>query len=429
MRAKDFLFEKADPAVTNLKTQIIGQVKKTDDSELLQKIYTVLNKTGLVDRIGLVLDRDTDTKGYVKELVDMIIEVPGTYEEKAAFVKQYPKGYIDIPTMLSGDYVKFDDLITGGPGAPLAFVHRVFNALKQVTFGGAKGPGEFGLAVLSPFIKITGKGDLHIGKDVIEVKANAKDSGGRVGTPGLLRSDNIQPIINKYIEADLSAGLNLKQLSGLMDEAQLDPKTKKKLATELFNYIFKGEADVSGLISAVVSNQDPNPYFLKANYELYQKDSGFTGMMLINFPAQALKYFKDPVQMASEIYAFQIYLVSANQGFQARQILSQVTLRPVKEPTTTSTGAVAKRSKKSAVAPQADPNDKKSIAAAQKKLTKSVNDYAKLLMSKSGISDPKLEKQVAAELTALMNQGVATNELAPSIYAKFPQLNPVQSAV
>lgn len=429
MRAKDFLFEKADPAVTNLKTQIIGQVKKTDDSELLQKIYTVLNKTGLVDRIGLVLDRDTDTKGYVKQLVDMIIEVPGTYEEKLAFVKQYPTGYIDIKKMISGEYVKFDDLITGGPEAPLNFVHRVFDALKQVTFGGAKGPGEFGLAVLSPFIKITGKGDLHIGKDVIEVKANVGQGGGRIGTPGLLRSDNIQPIINKYIEADLSGGLNLKQLSSLMDEAQLDTKTKKKLATELFNYIFKGEADVSGLISAVVSNQDPSPYFLKANYELYQKESGFAGMMLINFPAQALKYFKDPVQMASEIYAFQIYLVSSNQGFQARQILSQVTLRPVKEPTTTSTGAVAKRSKKSAVAPQAGPNDKKSIAAAQKKLAKSVNDYAKLLMSKSGISDPKLEKQVAVELTALMNQGVATNELAPSIYAKFPQLNPAQSAV
>jgi hypothetical protein len=428
MRARDFLIEKADQAVSNLKTQIIGQVKKTDDAELLQKIYTALNKTGLVDRIGLVLDRDTDTKGYVKQLVDMIIEVPGTYEEKTAFVKQYPKGYIDIEKMLSGEYVKFTDLITGGPGAPIEFVHRVFDSLKQVTFGGAKGPGEFGLAVLSPFIKITGKGDLHIGKDVIEVKANAGSSGGRVGTPGLLRSDNIPNIINKYIEADLSAGLNLKQLTSLMDEAQLDPKTRKKLATELFTYIFKGETDVSGIISAVLSGEDPNPYFLKANYDLYQKDSGFNGMMLINFPAQALKYFKDPVQMASEIYAFQIYLVSANAGFQARQILSQVTLRPVKEPTGTSTGAVARRSKKTASVeqPAASLDDKKSLATAEKKLTKTVNDYTKLLMSKSGIVDPKLEKQVAVEIAALLKQGVAINQIESSIYAKFPQMNSKQ---
>lgn len=424
MRAKDFLFEKADPAVSNLKTQIIGQVKKTDDSDLLQKIYTVLNKTGLVDRIGLVLDRDTDTKGYVKQLVDMIIDVPGTYEEKAAFVKQYPKGYIDIKTMLSGEYIKFTDLIVGGPGAPIEFVHRVFDALKQVTFGGAKGPGEFGLAVLSPFIKITGKGDLHIGKDVIEVKANAGQSGGRVGTPGLLRSDNIPGIIGKYIEADLSAGLNLKQLSGLMDEAQLDPKTKKKLATELFTYIFKGETDVSDIVSAVVAGQDPNPYFLRANYDLYQKDSGFTGMMLINFPAQALKYFKDPVQMANEIYAFQIYLVSANAGFQARQILSQVTLRPVKEPTATSTGAVARGSKKKSAPVVPAASDKKAVAAAEKKLAKTVSDYTKLMMSQANIVDTNLESQVAAEMSALLRNGVATNQINAAIYKKFPQLVP-----
>lgn len=352
MRAKEFLFERSDSSVSGIKTQIINQVKRTEDSELLQKIYTVLNKTGLVDRIGLVLDRDTDTKGYVKQLVDLIIDVPGSYEEKAAFIEEYPNGYIDIKKMLSGEYVKFTDLIVGKSGAPIEFVRRVFDALKQVTFGGAKGPGEFGLAVLSPFIKITGKGDLNIGNDVIEVKANAGAAGGRVGTPGLLRSDNISDIIGKYIEADLSAGLNLKQLSSLMNEAGLDPKTKKKLATELFGYIFKGEADVSNIISAVVSNSDPNPHFLKANYEVYQKESGFQGMMLMNFPAQALKYFKDPVQMASEIYAFQIYLVSANAGFQSRQILAQVTLRPVKEPTSTSTGAVPRKSKKQQVPPQ-----------------------------------------------------------------------------
>ena len=436
MRARDFLFEKAQPAakaqpaVTNLKTQIIGQVKKTNDADLLQKIYTVLNKTGLVDRIGLVLDRDTDTKGYVKQLVDMIIEVPGTYEEKAAFVKQYPTGYIDIEKMLGGEYVKFTELIKGESGAPIEFVHRVFDSLKQVTFGGAKGPGEFGLAVLSPFIKITGKGDLHIGDKVIEVKANAGQSGGRVGTPGLLRSDNIPSIINNYIEADLSAGLNLKQLSSLMDEAKLDPATKEKLATELFTYIFKGETDVSGIVSAVVAGEDPNPYFLKANYELYQKDSGFDGMMLINFPAQALKYFKDPVQMASEIYAFQIYLVSANAGFQARQILSQVTLRPVKEPTATKTGAVAKRSKKTAkpAQPVAAPNDKKAVADAEKKLAKTVNDYTKILMTRSRIVDPNLEKQVAIQLTKLLKQGVAVTELEPLLYASFPQLNPKSPA-
>jgi hypothetical protein len=336
MRAFEFLFEKEDtaPDIATMKTQIIGQVKKTTDSDLLQKLYTALNKGGLVNRIAPILTRDTDTKGYVDKLVDIIIDVPGTYAEKQAFINQYPTGYIDVAKMIGGEYVKFTDLITGSEGAPLKFVHRVFDALKQVTFGGAKGPGEFGLAVLSPHIKITGKGDLHIGDKVIEVKANAGASGGRIGTPGLLSSDEIPAILEEGLpefKVAPNESLNLNQLPKLMDMNNLNSQQKTALATKLFNYIFKNKADISGLVSAAVEGGDLNPSFLKANYEIYQAESGFDGMMLMNFQTQACKYFTDPSQMANDIYAFSIYLISANSGFQARQILSQVTLRPVKE--------------------------------------------------------------------------------------------------
>jgi hypothetical protein len=77
--------------------------------------------------------------------------------------------------------------------------------------------------------------------------------------------------------------------------------------------------------------------------------------MLVNFRAQALKYFNDPTQMANEIYAFSIYLISSNPGFQARQILSQVTLKPVKEPKT----APAVVKKKDAKAPATTPTTAK----------------------------------------------------------------------
>jgi hypothetical protein len=100
----------------------------------------------------------------------------------------------------------------------------------------------------------------------------------------------------------------------------------------LFKYIFRGEADTSGIVDAVISGNDPSPYYLKANYEIYQKASQFDGMMLINFKTQALKYFVDPLQMANEIYAMSVYLISGNSGFQSRQIMAQVSLRPVKEP-------------------------------------------------------------------------------------------------
>jgi hypothetical protein len=334
MRAKEFLIERSIP---QMKSDIIKQVQTSSDEDLIQKLYSILNKSGLTGRIAPVLNRDTDTKGYVDQIVEIIINTPGTYEEKVAFINEYPNGYIDVKRMLSGDLVTFDDLIVGGKGAPLRFVHRVFDALKQVTFGGAKGPGEFGLAVLSPHIKITGKGDLNIGKRVIEVKANAGKSatgGGRVGTPGLLNYEKIPDYLDSYgIVVPEGENLNLKQLYSTMQSVGLKPAQQKSLATKMFNYIFKGEADVSAIVDAVTSGKDPAPAYLKANYEVYQKESGFTGMMLMNFHTSTLKYFIDPLQMANEIYAFSIYLISSNQGFRARYVLSQVNLKPVKEPT------------------------------------------------------------------------------------------------
>jgi hypothetical protein len=195
MRAFQFLTEKSgksnDSGIT-LKDKVIAQVKTTDDMNLLDRIYTVLNQTNLSGKIGGVLDRETDTKGYVEAITKIIIDTPGTYDEKDAFITGFPHGYVDVQKMISGDRVKFDDLLTGGDNkqAPMRFVREVFDAMKQVTFGTAKGPGEFALAVLSPHIRITGKGDLNIGDAVIEVKASAgkevSSGGGRLGTPGLL---------------------------------------------------------------------------------------------------------------------------------------------------------------------------------------------------------------------------------------------------
>ena len=186
-------------SVATLRKDIIDQVKKTQDQELLDKIYTVLNKSGLTDRIAGTLKRETDTEGYVADITKIIIDTDGTYQEKHAFIEGFPTGYVNIELMLSGRRVKFDELLDKN-----AFVRRVFDALKRVTFGTAKGPGEFALAVMSPHIRITGKGDLNIGEQVIEVKASAgKDvssGGGRLGTPGLLHSDNVESIIVKHLK-------------------------------------------------------------------------------------------------------------------------------------------------------------------------------------------------------------------------------------
>jgi len=325
-----------EDSVSQLKADIIKQVKKTDDEELLDRIFTVLNKSGLSDRISGTLERETDTAGYVADLTQIIIDAPGTYQEKHDFINGFPTGYVDVKLMLSGERVKYSDLLTGG-----TFVTRVFDKLKRVTFGTAKGPGEFGLAVMSPYIRITGKGDLNIGDDIIEVKASAgkevSSGGGRLGTPGLLHSDNVESIIAKHLNINMSraipdGNLSLKGLITLTSNAK--PETRSKLGKELFGYIFKNQISVNKLVSAFASGdlETFKQEYIKANYALYQKDSGFTGVMLMNFALGELQYYRNPDDMIQQIYDPGVYLISKDKAAQARQIISQVTLRPFKEP-------------------------------------------------------------------------------------------------
>ena len=104
------LFEDAISA-SNLKNRIIGQIEKTDDEELLDTIWTALNKGGLTDRIKGALKLDKDASKYIGEISQIIIDTPGSYGEKMSFLEGFPDGYIDIKRMLSGERVHFEDLI------------------------------------------------------------------------------------------------------------------------------------------------------------------------------------------------------------------------------------------------------------------------------------------------------------------------------
>ena len=313
--------------IEDLRKNVIGAVRTTSDEQLLDKIYTVLNQSGLSKRIATTLTTDTDTKGYVEDITKIIIDTPGTYQEKWDFINAFPKGYVDVKLMLSGQYISFDELLQGGE-----FTHKVFQALKGYSPAGVKGPGEFAMAVMSPHIKITGKGDFNIGDKVIEVKASAgktvSSGGGRLGTPGTLHSDSVARIIMRYFpNLELTQGVNLG-LKGFSElAAKLPPEKRKKMAEETFGYIFGRGINISELVNATMSGQALTPGYLKANWERYQTDTGFDGVMLINFARGALQYFDNAEKMLPNIYGISNYLISKDKGAQARQILSQVTLK------------------------------------------------------------------------------------------------------
>lgn len=299
MKIKDIIKED----INKLRQDVITQVQTTDDEMLLNRIFTVLNQTGLTERISAVLHRDTDTKTYLSMLTNLIIQTEGTYEEKNAFVVGYPKGYINVPAMVSGNMVSFDELIVGIPGTPVEFVKRVFYALADSK--NDKGPGELALAVLSPMIAISGRGDLKIGKMEVEVKAVAPTGkgGGRLGETGGkdIAYEKTPDILAKYTGKDYSAvNAHVSDIPKILAEIQ-DPKQRLACATELFTYIFRGKVNVTQMAQLAANGQSViEPYFA-ANYQVYKMRHGFDSLMILDFRLGRLRNYTDPAVMISDI--------------------------------------------------------------------------------------------------------------------------------
>lgn len=409
------LFE-ANGSIEDLRQGIIDQVKKTKDQELLNRIYTVLNQSGLIDRISNTLTRDTDTRGYVDQITQIIIDTPGSYQEKYDFINGFPDGYVNIDLMLSGKRLKFTDLLTGG-----SFVVKIFDRLKRETFGTAKGPGEFALAVMSPHIKITGKGDLNIGDKVIEVKASAgkevSSGGGRLGESGLLHYDDVSEIIQRNLEVDLSevapTGVGLGGLTEL--SSKLTTTERKKFGTELFNYIFKGTgADTSHLISAFTAGSDLRDAYIKANYEAYKHESEFEGIMIMNFALGELEYFRDVNDLVRHVYkGIGVYLVSSDPTKASRQILTQVTLAPFKEPPV--------------VLPEL-PKDVTSKVKITKEFEDKMHGFAVDFAREQTITDPETIAKISDVAIEYMLADADSSNIMKKLKKKFPKGYSVSSA-
>jgi hypothetical protein len=346
MHILDVLLEKAvarKQDLSALKTKIVNQVQVTDDADLLNKIYSALNSTNLGGRIKKALAKgDNEVKSYLDTIANIIVNTPGTVEEKIRFATGLPEGYIDVNKMVSGQRVHFEDLIVSNrKNTPRDFILRVFHALRNVGLDQSKGPGEFALAVLSPQIKIFGEGDLKIGNHKIEVKTG----GGRLGATGGsaskeaggggLQSDDNYNIIDQFFPGQVPADttLGIGSLNKLVKESSLKPTELKKFAQKLFGYIFKGKTwvDLTPLVNAVVNRDDIRKPYVHAAYQAYrgpEKKSKFHGIMLMNFDLQELRYFEDFEEMYTNMYSPSVAIISANAGFAPRNILPQVDLAP-----------------------------------------------------------------------------------------------------
>lgn len=430
MRAREFLNEVVQ--LEPIKNKIINQVKATNSRDLLEKIYSYLSKSDIDQRLIAALQdpvtkkmikHDRDLQMHIKDLARVIAEVPGPYDEKVAFLEGLGEGYIDIDLLLSGKLVTFRDLLTSKDSrVPMYMIERIFLALEKFGTGvTSKGPGEYALAVMSPEIEISGKGDIKIGDRVIEVKS----SGGRLGTTGDLKTQKIPEILVKYltpeglVELQGGPGLSLNRFAQGLDSVLAKYRAgentqdlKDQLVEELVDYIFSnsGLESIKKLKAALKAPSGSQQEAIKklyalASYEVYQGTNreNFEGVLLINFSSRELRYFINPEEMYKASTLPTVSLISSSE----RGILPPVTLRTTKKPSVKLPG--------------------KSENPSLDQLQSTIRNFAEKIISQS---DETISTQLVNDLSAfikdeLWDKGVRTEpRIKQQVVARFPFLAP-----
>ena len=317
--AEGKLFEYA--SLDQAKQDIIQGVQAldtaTDDQELakknadlLDKIYTILNKGNVLDRVQEVLPtvlRGEYSDKMVIQIAYELTTAPLTYAERSEFADNLAKDKVINPKVLltPGSYT-VDDLTFNSSVNKAMFDHlKIFGVGQQM-----KGPAEHALAILCRKISIQGKGDVTIGNTAVEIKAavssNPSGGGGRFGETGnvpsrnrmleiVTSSEKIKPLIAQHLIKQKS--LNIEQFVQLCNSAELEPQERNAYGQAVFGEIFGPEA--APVIQAFAQpNADPDTVrkaYIISNFNWY-KNSDMGGeweiLAAISFAANSIGVVK-----------------------------------------------------------------------------------------------------------------------------------------
>ena len=86
------------------------------DTETLEKVLFALEGGGLTSRLQNVLENDPDAKRILEKVTETILSAKGTTEEINQFIKQYPKGMVNIEALTSAGAKNWSDIFVGYDG-------------------------------------------------------------------------------------------------------------------------------------------------------------------------------------------------------------------------------------------------------------------------------------------------------------------------
>jgi hypothetical protein len=273
---------------------------KIDPAELLSKERTQPETDHLA------------TKEITKAFIDALMKTPGDLDDLEAFLQTYGKvSYIDTTKLMSGK-TSWDEWIHGAGDVSKEFIEALYMNLFNFTPNVAnsdRGPGELGLALLSPNIKIASVGDISVDGVEVEVKGERSTGGGRLrNSNDDFGHPNLDAIFNKHnvpehLRVSNVSGNAKPQKAHFLDIAKQLEEFKvgvgKEYIAELINatYIYADESMRTAMINNALTNDYATNFLSIAkiafnNYANILKGKGFEDILMINGPYRNSLAFK-----------------------------------------------------------------------------------------------------------------------------------------
>ncbi len=300
MRYREFLAEYR--SVKQAQQQVIQtlsglQADNPEHAKILDKIYKIINTDQIGGKIDKALIPPTADEKLAEpakqkirqDITQLISGLDSNYANVNKLLKRLKAGGIVDTKQLAQPINSFSNVFGDELGAQL------FTAMSNYGVGvKQKGPGEFGLAMLSNQVQLAdGEGDIEIqGIGKVELKAARGSAGGRIGYGGMSQEQKRQ-VLDKYAQQIPTTIQNINPagsigivpfLQALYQDTANNPKLRQVIIKELIG------PDLGKFANAVVTAAKGNDVakvidtYIVQNFEWYRARDNFDALLLISFP-------------------------------------------------------------------------------------------------------------------------------------------------
>jgi hypothetical protein len=309
MRALEFLKEYADPK--QAKQEILSRVNAMDPNDedtqkLLDRVYSIVNATGVVDRFKPIVDAKLDAEYNENALKDISEKIVASTRlnlaQKNKFISNLEQNKcIKSDLFLKSGHYSLNDLFYGSTENFQMF-------MEFLDYGAGKsraGKGEHALAILSQNITQKGKGDIDVDGNPVELKVASTKGSGRLGEGGVSPEkaktiignfEELTDALNNYSLGGHDTGdefiksrgkpdkpqksVNLVDFVRIVNSLRLGTDRRQQIGNAVFNNVF-GET-IGSQVTAVFQNAGASPKavldaYISANFDWYKANPDMGG--------------------------------------------------------------------------------------------------------------------------------------------------------